>query len=468
MSLRILIDLQGAQNGSRHRGIGRYSLALAKGIVRNAGKHRIFILLNGLFPDTIAEIQSSFATILPEDQFLVFKSPGPVAELTVENAWRRRAAEVLREYVISTLLPDALLVTSMVEGGVDDTVTSFARLRSTVPTAAVIYDLIPLMDIDRYFKGEAENRWYHGKIDALRRVDYLFAISQSTMNDAIKLLCVDPMRIVNISSAAENCFSSTVASSSNWGSLAKRFGINRRYLMHSSAFDHRKNFQGLIRAYTALPARIRSDYQLVLVCKLDFSGREELTALAVNVGLAPQDIVLTGFVSDNDLIALYSACHLFVFPSFTEGFGLPALEAMSCGTPTIGSNTTSVPEVIGREDALFDPSSVKEMTALMFKALTNAEFYQSLKAHAKTQAAKFSWDETALRAIDGMEKLVRSLPSAPVLSEATKRRNLMESLAEVSREFAPDDLEILDLARSIDANASAVTRLQTSAAFGAD
>jgi glycosyltransferase involved in cell wall biosynthesis len=468
MSLRILIDLQGAQNGSRHRGIGRYSLALAKGIARNAGEHRVFILLNGLFPETIAEIQAAFANILTEDRFLVFKSPGPVAELKLENTWRRRAAEILREYVIDTLSADVLLITSMVEGAVDDTITSFPALRSKVSTAAVIYDLIPLKD-NNHIKGVAEKRWYRGKIDALRRVDCLFAISQSTMNDAIRLLDVDPIRIRNILAAVDSCLSSTVTSSIYSDYVARRFGINRRYLMYSSAFEARKNFQGLIRAYGTLPAVIRSEYQLVLVCKLDYSGREELTALATSIGLAPKDMILTGFVPDDDLLALYTACHLFVFPSFSEGFGLPALEAMTCGTPTIGSNATSVPEVIGRDDALFDPSSVKGMTALILKALTNAEFYQSLKAHARTQAARFSWDETALRAISAMEELAAQCDSrsAPLPSEATKRRNLMEALGEVSREFTPNDLEILDLARSIDANDCAVRHLRASAAFGA-
>jgi glycosyltransferase involved in cell wall biosynthesis len=470
MSLRILIDLQGAQNNSRHRGIGRYSLALAKGIARNAGEHRVFILLNGLFPKTIEQIQSSFETILPEDRFLVFKSPGPVSELVLENSWRRRAAEVLREYVIDALSPDVVLVSSMVEGRADDTITSLGSLKTTASTTAVIYDLIPLMDPDSFFKEDAEKLWYHRKIDDLSRANGLFAISHSTMNDAIRLLDVDPMRIRNISAAADSCFSSTINSPGNCALVAKRYGISRRFLMHSSAFDKRKNFQGLMRAYAALPGVIRSDYQLVLVCKLDFAGKEELSSLAANIGLTPQDLILTGFVPDDDLIALYTACHLFVFPSLNEGFGLPALEAMSCGTPTIGSNVTSVPEVIGREDALFDPTSVDAITALILKALTNTDFYQSLKTHARTQAAKFSWDVTALRAVAGMEAIVSQRSSRsglPPTSEAAKRRNFMEALGEVSREFAPNDLEILELARSIDANDDAIRRLLASAAYGA-
>src|SRR5258708_11208291 len=178
--MRILIDLQGAQNGSRYMGIGRYSLALAKAISKNAGAQQVVVLRNGVFPESIEDVRASFFESLAADRFLIFTAPGPVAELRPENTWRRRTAEILREYVIDTFAPDAVLITSMVEGAEDDTITSLGSLRSTVPTAAVLYDLIPLMDPDRYLKQEPVRLWYHGKVDSLCRADILFAISQST------------------------------------------------------------------------------------------------------------------------------------------------------------------------------------------------------------------------------------------------------------------------------------------------
>jgi glycosyltransferase involved in cell wall biosynthesis len=469
MSLRILVDLQGAQCGSRHRGIGRYSLALAKAIARNSGKHQVVILLNGLFWDSIADIQQAFGNLVGEDRFLVLTSTGPVAEVSSEdNSWRRRTAEILREHVIDTLSPDVVLITSMIEGAQDDTITSVGTLHTNVAVAAILYDLIPLMDPANYIGADAPRRWYDGKIDSLRRTDLLFGISQATTNDGIRRLQIPPERISNISSAADDSFSSAAVDPTHSAFVAKRYGIARRYLMHSSAFEARKNFQGLIRAYAGLSKSLRSQYQLVLVCKLDNSGRNELNNLASNVGLSPGDMVLTGFVPDEDLIALYSACHLFVFPSFQEGFGLPALEAMCCGTPTIGSNATSIPEVIGRDDALFDPKSVGEMTSLISRALRDTDFYNSLKVHAKTQAAKFSWDRTALRVVEGLEKLCsnrRTLRDSPS-NYLARKQLLLEALANVAREFPPSDVEILDLARNIEANERAVTRLLASAAFG--
>jgi len=397
----------------------------------------------------------------------MFTTPSPVDEYRSENSWRRQTAEILREYVIDALFPDIVLITSMVEGAQDDTVTSIASLRSSVTTAAIIYDLIPLTDPDRYIGWEPAKLWYHSKIDSLRRADLLLAISEATVNDSVRMLDIAPRRIRNISSAADASFSAASVSLTRSGAVAKRYGIVRKYLMHSSAFEPRKNFQGLIRAYAALPRPVRSEYQLVLVCKLDSSGRKELTELAAKVRLSPKELVLTGFVTDDDLIALYAACHLFVFPSFHEGFGLPVLEAMCCGAPAIGSNVTSVPEVIGRDDALFDPASDEAMTALILKVLTDAPFYRSLKAHAKTQAARFSWDDTANCAIAAMEEVVaaRSSSDESVVRAATKRRSMLEALAELTRGFAPNESEILSLARAIEVNDSAVKRMKASAAF---
>jgi len=465
--MRILIDLQGAQNASRYRGIGRYSLALAKGIARNAARHQVFILLNGLFSETLDDIRSSFSELLAADRFIIFNSPGPVCALKSANTWRRRTAEILREYLIDSISPDVLLITSMIEGREDDTVTSLGCIRSSVPAAAILYDLIPMADPERHIASDVEKAWYYEKIESLRRADFLFAISQSAANEAIGMLDIEPRRVRNISAAADSSFTSMNMSSTDAVPVVKQFGIVRKYLMHSSAFDTRKNFQGLVRAYAALPVTVRADYQLVLVCKLDAAGRGELTTLAKSVGLTPDDMVLPGFVSDKDLIALYTACHLFVFPSFQEGFGLPALEAMCCGTPTIGSNATSVPEVIGRDDALFDPTSVKDMTALILKALTDAGFYQSLKAHAKTQSAKFSWDETARRAITGMEELVARAKSSPhgVESTITRRKSMLEAVAEIACQTSPTDFEVLAVASSIETNRNEVIRLE---AFAVD
>ena len=115
--------------------------------------------------------------------------------------------------------------------------------------------------------------------------------------------------------------------------------------------------------------------------------------------------MLTGFVPEEDLLVLYNLCKAFVFPSWHEGFGLPALEAMSCGRAVIGANTSSVPEVIGRDDALFDPMSDSSIAAKLEEVLTNDAFRSELERHGLEQAKRFSWDASAQRAIAAFEAL---------------------------------------------------------------
>ncbi len=148
---------------------------------------------------------------------------------------------------------------------------------------------------------------------------------------------------------------------------------------------------------------LREDHQLAIVCEAQAESVAALRHHAEARGLGPDELVMTGFVSDDDLLALYNLCKAFCFPSWHEGFGLPALEAMQCGAPVIGSDASSVPEVIGRVDALFNPRDEKDIAARLHQVLTDADYRNTLSQHGLVQAKKFSWEESARRAWDAFE-----------------------------------------------------------------
>ena len=131
--MRILIDLQAKQNGSRERGIGRYSFALTRAIARNAPKHQIFVLLNGLFPESLDEVRAALADVVPTENILVFTAHGPVDELLAENAWRVRAGEITREQIINELAPEFVLICSLFDGSCDNTISSIGSIRAEAP-----------------------------------------------------------------------------------------------------------------------------------------------------------------------------------------------------------------------------------------------------------------------------------------------------------------------------------------------
>ena len=175
--------------------------------------------------------------------------------------------------------------------------------------------------------------------------------------------------------------------------------------MYTGGIDFRKNIEGLIRAFALLPEDVRRAHQLAIVCSAQSDSRQALENLAVQQELEPDEMILTGFVPEDDLVALYNLCELFVFPSWHEGFGLPALEAMCCGAPVIAANTSSLPEVIGRDDALFDPFSDDAIAAKICEVLTKDSFRKELIRHGMERAKKFSWDKSARRAIAAIEQL---------------------------------------------------------------
>ncbi|KUO95218.1 glycosyltransferase [Ferroacidibacillus organovorans] len=404
--MRIVIDMQGAQSASRHRGIGRLTLSLIKALVENKGDHEVILALNGLFPDTIEFIRSTFDRLLSQENIRVWQAVGPVYYLASDSSWRRRTAELLRESFFASLKPDIILITSLFEGLGDDAVTSIGSFNNSIPTAVILYDLIPLIYRELYLKSPEYELWYEQKIGHLRRADLLLSISESSRQEAIQYLGIASDSTVNISAAVDTEFKRLTLEPSDRERLLNQYGISHSFVMYTgAAIEPRKNIEGLIRAYAQLPKYLRREHQLVIVCTIQPVDRERLVSVAKKFGMGSKELVLTGYVPDEDLINLYNLCKAFVFPSWHEGFGLPVLEAMSCGAAVIGSNTSSVPEIIDRKDALFDPKDDRSITDKLEQVLTDEEFLIELQRHSVKQAEKFSWDLSAKRAIQAMESI---------------------------------------------------------------
>ena len=404
--LHILIDLQGAQGESRNRGIGRYTEALALALARLAqGQHRVSLLLNGVFADTIAPIRQQFDGLVAPDDIHVWQPLTPAHAHDPANTWRRKASETLYASWVLNIAPDILLVISLFEGIGSDALVGMADLVGALPVAVVLHDLIPYIYPNHYLENAAISAWYHRNLAQLRLADLLLSNSESSRREAIDHLGMSPEKVVTISSAIDARFHIRALTPTEAGAIRQRYGLYKPFVMYTGGIDHRKNIEGLIAAYSSLPAAVRAAHQLTVVCSVGEHDRKRLTELARRKGLNEGELVLTGFVSDEDLVALYNLCTLFVFPSWHEGFGLPALEAMACGAPTIASNNSSLPEVIGWEEALFDPLDTADIARAINHGLTDTGFRTQIKAHAAQQARQFSWEATARRALAALIEL---------------------------------------------------------------
>lgn len=402
--MRIVIDGQAMQTASRFRGIGRYAHSLIRAMIEQGAEHEFILALSDLFPETIEPIRAEFEGLLPGGSIRVWGAPGPIRSLDPANAWRRRTAELIRETFLISLRPDWLLVPSLFEGFIDDAATSLAKSQDSPPVAVICYDIIPYLMPDDYLPEPNVRAWYEEKLEQLSQADLWLAISDTTRDDVIEHLGFPAESVVNIYAATSADWKAARSvPSGRIKELRRRYGLKRPFVMYTGGDDPRKNIAGLIRAYAMLPESLRADLQLTIVCQIDPARRERVEQLAMESGLAPDEMIVTGYVPDADLRDLYSLCKIFVLPSLYEGFGLPILEAMGSGKAVIGSNSSSIREVIGRDDALFDPASDVSIRDKMEEVLRDDDLRQDLERYGIVRSRQFSWETSARKTLAAME-----------------------------------------------------------------
>ena len=403
--MRIVIDMQGAQTGSRFRGIGRYSLAIAQAIIKHRGNHEIILVLNGMLDQSIDPIRDFFSTDLPPQNIVVWTAPGPVSACAPENKIRAHVAEKIREAFFASLQPDMVLLTSLFEGFNDDAVTGMTRVESNTLICGLVYDLIPFLNPEQYLlPNPIYADFYHSRVKTLEVVNFALTISESSRLEVINNLEFDEQRVVCIGAACDQQFAPIREATSQKERLCAAWGLTKPFVLYTGGADHRKNLGRLIEAFAALAKSTRDQYQLALAGKLSTGEVEYLQSTIAMHGLSSDEVKILGFLSDEELVLAYNLCHLFIFPSWHEGFGLPPLEAMACGAPVIAANTSSLPEVVQLQAAMFDPFSVASITAKLNQALTDEDFRQTLIHNGAVQATRFSWDATAQAAINAMER----------------------------------------------------------------
>lgn len=437
--MRIVIDMQGAQTESRFRGIGRYTLAFAQAVVRSRGDHEVLLALNGLFPDTIEPIRAAFDGLLPRENIRVWHAPGPVKEQGDSNTNRREAAELLREAFLASLQPDIVHIPSLFEGYGDDAVTSVRRFDRRTLVSVTVHDLIPLLSPEHYLAPNPEyDKYYRRKLDCLRKADLFLSVSDSSRSELIENLGIDGSIVLNASEGVDACFRRIESDDNCLDLIREKFDLHRPFVLYTGGADERKNLPRLIKAWSALKPALREKYQLVFAGRMPKGMVERFSHIVTNSGLQADELRFSGYVSDQELVQLYNLCALFVFPSWHEGFGLPALEAMACGAPVIGANTSSLPEVIGLDEALFDPFDVGAITQKIAQVLEDQALNTRLREHGLSQAKKFSWDETARKAIAAWERMSAAPPKTYLQASQADER-LFSQLAPQAAELAQAD-----------------------------
>lgn len=236
-----------------------------------------------------------------------------------------------------------------------------------------------------------------------RRANKILTLSEHTRHDVSEMYGIDLNRIEAIPLAAPAHYA-PVEDERELQRVRHTYGIHGEYILCVGSIQPRKNLVRLVKAYALLKSSLGSRRpKLVFVGKRAWLYDETLRALE---SLYVQDsVVLTGYVPDSDLPALYSGALCFVYPSIFEGFGLPPLEAMKCGTPVIVGNATSLPEVVGDAALTVDPYDVEAIARGLERVINDSVYRAELSVKGRERASLFDWRETARRTLQVYEEV---------------------------------------------------------------
>ena len=294
------------------------------------------------------------------------------------------------------------------------------RARKVVVTC---YDLIPYRFPDRYLSDPTTSVRYRTRLGLLATADAVVTDSQSAATDVETLLGVAPRRLTVIGGGVGPQFclpTSTIDDRIN-SARAVLPKLSPRFIFVPTGMDWRKNYVGAIEAYGMLPERLRNRHQLVLSCKVDDHQRAAIDEICENLGLSGR-VLITGYVSDELLVTLYQTAELVLYPSFYEGFGLPVLEARSCGARVICSGVSSLPEVLTDERATFNPWDVADIASTLERAIDDPTFAAILD---RVPDSGFNWSESARRLVGVYDRLSREQPRTTVTRSGPLRLGIV-------------------------------------------
>lgn len=261
------------------------------------------------------------------------------------------------------------------------------------PVVATIHDL-SFEHLPETFKRRSRMQLRLTVRRTAQRAAHVIAPSEFTRRDLLETYRLDPARVTTIPLAVSPRFR-PVEDEEEIGRVRSRYGLGGEYVLAVGSIQPRKNLARLVRAYALLRReRGRSNLpQLVLVGKRAWLYGETLRAIEAEG--AGDSVILTGYVSEADLPALYTGALCFAYPSYFEGFGLPPLEAMSCGAPVLAGSLTSLPEVVGDAGLLADPFDEGALARALARLIDDDALRAELRARGLRRARLFDWRDTA-------------------------------------------------------------------------
>ncbi len=382
---------------SNRRGFGRFSRLVLAALARHKGKRELVV---------VVDRPSLPAVDVPDgcDQLVVDVAEAPSSAASARG--RRRIGDMLA------------MGRAVAGAGLDlmyfPATYTYYPVWNVPRQVVTMHDTLALAHPELVFPTRGGRiAWLLKEHAAVRMADRIVTVSETSRRDLQSWFRLPENKLRVITEGPDPIF--RPEPENDQGKFVRRqlrIPSNMRYLLYVGGLSPHKNLPRLIEAFS----RVEAD-NLLLVIVGDFRDvfhthlSEIQTAIAA-AGLTDR-VILPGFVPDSELVCLYSQAYALVQPSLMEGFGLPAVEAMACGTPVLSSRAGSLPEVIGDAGVFFDPSDVASMAATMSRLLADHRLRDDLALKALDRASLFTWDRAAKLLLESFDELVTVVPGRP-------------------------------------------------------
>ena len=431
--MRIWVDGQCFQSGSSVRGIGRYVVNLLRALASNRDVD-ITISLNGSMQSEAVAARAYLARELPAVNIVIWYGLARSGEAHFGYTEERQTDERILVQHINDIAPDIALSASPFEGE-GDAAVAFVDTRGVIcKTACIFYDAIPHRYQEHYLNSEQKEKFYKRRLSSIANFDLVLCISEFAFSEYVDIF--DKRNAVVIGCGLSREFSNYLndVPTAALGAVSELNPAGREYVLCVGGIDWRKNVATLVNAMARVPQCISGNIDLILAGDIKHAS-SSIQELWSNLGLNPDNLVLTGWIADDRLVELYRGAAVVVQPSIMEGFGLTALEAMAVGAPILAGNAGAVPEVIERHDLLFDPLVAPELASKILRIMADKEYREQIISFGYERAKLFSWDRTAQIAYESMHSLLidSSFDAVPLRAQFLPASRLIMDVSSTAR-----------------------------------
>ncbi len=387
----IVLDLRSLESPTGKRGIGYFNKHLFEALLSNPHPDFKFNLLT--FPGS--SLPSKFK-VGPEDKFRSVPA----------LFWPKKGLRKLDPFfslfwqrTLNQLKSELVHIPSLFE-------TYYLNVPNNIKSIVTLYDLIPLLFPKQYFQNEKAHVWYKQRLEQAKNASKIITISQSSKRDIAEFLKIPSEKIEVVYGGVDARFKPI--DKQKVSKIIQKYKIKRPYILTVSTHSFHKNISRIFQAFKEyINTSLNNDLNLAVVCKLIPTELKDWQRELKQLGIEKR-VILTNFVEDEDLAAIYCGAEVFLFPSLYEGLGLPVLEAFACGTVVITSNVASMPEVGGDAALYVNPESVENIKSAIAQLLNDQILKQQLIKKGFSQVKKFSWNKASKQVMQIYKEIIQN------------------------------------------------------------